>query len=312
MNREISLARNPILTMIVAIAFKLGQRAEARLAFALPPAATPIRYGEDPAQAIQFWRGQHPAAAAGVSVPLVVFIHGGAWTLGTPQNATGHAKIIHFASRGMAFASIGYRHVPEATVEDQARDIARALAVLVGQADTLGIDPRRVALMGHSSGAHLAALIGTDPRWLAEVGLPIEAIAGIIGIDGAAFDVVRQLRESGPIVRYLYRQAFGPSRTRQEALSPTIQAKTPNAVNWLLLHTQRPDGTRQTEALAAALRRAGSTVDVVPLAGTGLSGHIAANRRIGDPSYPGTAAVDLWLDRLFATRRIAPPPKFRQ
>ena len=75
------------------------------------------------------------------------------------------AKPQWFASHGWAFASIGFRALPEAPVEDQARDIGRALQTLRQQAGPLGFDPQRLLLLGHSSGAHLTALIATDPSY---------------------------------------------------------------------------------------------------------------------------------------------------
>ncbi len=106
------------------------------------------------------------------------------------------------------------------------------------------------------------------------------------------------------LLRPLYTQAFGGDSDRQIALSPAMQAAAPNVANWMLLHVNRADGLRQAEILTAALRRAGSTVDVVPLPGSGLFGHVASNRRLGDPAWPGTAVVDQWVDRILASRRF--------
>ena len=293
--------RNPLVSLLITIGLTLGSWADARAGHPAPPVPTPLRYGPDPVQSIDVW----PARASSHPTPLVLFVHGGAWSLGSKDNATGRAKIAHFAARNFAFATIDYRLVPAARVEDQAADLAHALACLLAQADRLGIDPRRVIVMGHSAGAHLAALVGTDPRWLHDVGLTFDAIAGIVAIDGAAYDVPRQMRDAPRLLATLYAQAFGNDPERQRALSPSWQTAAPNVTNWLLLHVNRPDGTRQTEALAAALRRAGSTVDVVPLPGSGMSGHVAANRSMGDPTYPGTTAVDQWIDRVLAGRTLA-------
>ncbi|WP_018075641.1 alpha/beta hydrolase family protein [Novosphingobium nitrogenifigens] len=291
--------RNPLVALIVGIGLAAGQLAEARAGIAPPPAPQTLVYGSDPVQAIDFYEPL-PAAQSGAS-PLIVFVHGGAWSMGSRENATGNAKIVHFTSKGIAFATIGYRLVPDSRVEDQASDVAHAIARLLAEAERLHIDRRRVILMGHSAGAHLVALVGTDPRWLDATGLSFAALRGVVAIDGAAYDVPEQLRAGAPLMRSLYRQAFGDDPERQQALSPLRQSNAPNAANWLLLHVDRPDGTRQTEALAAALRRAGSSVDVVALPGQGLSGHVASNRRLGIPDYPGTKAVDDWLDRVLAT-----------
>jgi acetyl esterase/lipase len=294
--------RNPLVSLFVTIGLALGNWIEARAGNPVTAPKDRLAYGPDPVQTIDFWPAHDAPQAARRPAPLIMFIHGGAWSLGTKDNATGRAKIAHFTARGLAFATIGYQLVPAARVEDQAADVAHALAALLADADRLGIDRNRVLLMGHSAGAQLASLVGTDPRWLRDAGLTFDTIAGIIAIEGAAYDVPQQLRDAPLLLKPLYTQAFGTAPDRQRALSPALQAAAPNVANWLLLHVARRDGTRQTETLAAALRRAGSTVDLVALPGRGLSGHVASNRRLGDPAYSGTSGVDQWIDRILASR----------
>jgi acetyl esterase/lipase len=300
--KGIRVVRNPLVSLFVTISLMLGNWLETCAGNAETPPKDQLAYGTDPVQTIDFWPAHNAPKAARRPAPLIMFVHGGAWSLGTKDNATGRAKIAHFTARGLAFATIGYRLVPGARVEDQAADLAQALAALLADADRLGVDRNRVLLMGHSAGAQLASLVGTDPHWLCDAGLTFNAIAGIIAIDGAAYDVPQQIRDAPLLLKPLYTQAFGRDPDRQRALSPALQAAAPNVANWLLLHVARADGTRQTETLAAALRRAGSTVDVVTLPGTGLSAHISSNRRLGDPAYAGTSCVDQWIDRILASR----------
>jgi acetyl esterase/lipase len=260
------------------------------------PGSETIAYGSDPLQTLDLWRARDARGAA----PLVVFVHGGGWKRGSKDNATGRFKAEHYPAEGYAFASINYRLVPTATVEEQAADVASAVKALVDRADRQGIDRRRVVLMGHSAGAHLVALVGTDERFLKSVGLSFADIAGVIPIDGAAYDVPAQMKDGPPIMQKTYSQAFGTDPTRQKALSPTLNAAAPNAPAFLLLYVQRPDGVRQAKALGAALEASGSTVEHGSFPGEGLQGHAEINRRLGDPSYAPTAAVDAWLKRVFA------------
>lgn len=254
-----------------------------------------IRYGNDPLQTLAFWPAQQ---SGGRPAPLVLFVHGGGWKRGDKDNATGRFKVPHYTAQGYAFASINYRLVPGATVEQQAQDVADALAALIKRRQELGITPGKVVLMGHSAGAHLVALVGTDPRYLKAVGLSFRDIAGVIPIDGAAYDVPTQMEDGPRIMQKTYAQAFGTDPARQRALSPTVQAIAPNATQFLLIHVQRPDGTRQAEALEAALRRAGTHVERRAFEGQGLRGHMEINRDLGDPDYPATAVVDQWLARV--------------
>lgn len=256
-----------------------------------------IAYGEDSLQTLDFW----PAQGVAKDAPLIVFVHGGGWQRGSKDNATGRWKPSHYPAAGYAFASIDYRLVPDATVEKQGADVAHAVRALVDRAGELGIDPHRIVLMGHSAGAHLVALVGTDESYLKAAGLSFANIAGVVPIDGAAYDVPTQMRDGPRMMQATYEQAFGIDPKRERELSPTFHAAAPNAPRFLLLHVQRPDGISQAQALAEALRKGGSAVEVGSFPGEGLPGHMEINRRLGDPDYAATATVDAWLKRVFAS-----------
>lgn len=252
---------------------------------------TEYAYGSDPLQRLAFY----PSKVKSEHSPLIIFVHGGGWKRGDLSNATGRYKPKHYPENGYAFATINYRLVPDATVEQAAADVAKSIAYLVGNATRLGIDPRRVVLMGHSAGAHLSALVGTDPRYLRAVGLEPDSLAGVIPLDGAAYDVPRQMVEGNRIMQKTYKQAFGNDLARQLALSPTEHVAAPNAPSFLILHVDRADGTRQSKELAEKLRAAGTAVQINAVEGKGLKGHAEINRSMGDPDYPATAIVDKWL-----------------
>ena len=256
--------------------------------------AEEIAYGGDPLQRLDFY-----AANAKQPAPLVLFVHGGGWKRGDKNNATGQFKAPHYNGQGYHFASINYRLVPNATVEQQAADVAGAVAKLIAEADQRRIDRRRIVLMGHSAGAHLVALVGTDPQYLRAAGLSYRDIAGVIPLDGAAYNVPDQMDENARLMGDTYQQAFGTDPDRQKALSPTFHAAAPNAPAFLILHVQRRDGTEQSRSLAAALRKAGTTASVQGFEGRGMKGHAEINRQLGDPDYPATPVVDDWLKQLF-------------
>ena len=142
------------------------------------------------------------------------------------------------------------------------------------------------------------ALVGTDPQYLAAAGMALSDLRGIIALDGAGYDVARQMVDSGRLMRATYLAAFGTDAARQRQLSPTLQAAAPNAPAFLLAHVDRADGKTQAEALGAALRQAGTPVQVASVAGKGLRGHMEINRLLGNADYQGTAVVDGWLRAL--------------
>jgi acetyl esterase/lipase len=252
-----------------------------------------MAYGNAPLQKLDFWRAKSDRA------PLVIFVHGGGWKRGDKGNATGQYKAPHYLAQGYAFASINYRLVPDSTVEQQAADVASAVAHLRSNAQKLGIDPQRIVLMGHSAGAHLSALVGTDPQYLRGAGLDMSALTGVIPLDGAAYDVPTQMTEGARIMKDTYIQAFGANPARQKALSPYWHASAPNAPAFLILHVDRDDGARQSATLADALRKNGTKVQLQAFGGKGLKGHMEINRQLGDPDYPATPVVNAWLETVF-------------
>ena len=95
-----------------------------------------LAYGPDRLQTVDVW----PTAA--VEPTLMVFVHGGGWSRGDKAMMGGSAKLEHWQAEADAVASVDYRLVPEATVEQQAADIASALALLKKRAKSLNFDPR--------------------------------------------------------------------------------------------------------------------------------------------------------------------------
>jgi arylformamidase len=204
---------------------------------------------------------------------------------------------VHFHERGYAFASVDYRLVPDANPQQQAEDVAASLARLLGDARRLGIDRERVMIIGHSAGAHLAALVGTDPAYLAANHLPISAIRGVVLLDGAGYDVAAQLLHAGPLLHSLYHRAFGDDPAFQARVSPIAQAAAPNAGRFLIFHiASRADSGAQSERLGALLRGAGTPAEVVSVDGS----HADIFRQFGQSGHRATALTDAFAEALFA------------
>jgi acetyl esterase/lipase len=264
----------------------------ARASAASPPAPGTVEhaYGSDPRQRLDLVRPEGVAKA-----PVLLFIHGGGWSIGDKSHAAG-SKAKWANAQGWAFASANYRLVPQATVEQQAADVASAIAWLRANAAKEGLDPDRIVLMGHSAGAHLAALVGTDPQYLKAAGVPMEAIEGVVLLDGAGYDVATQASAPGNIVKPMYDAAFGTDPKRQAALSPTRQAAAPNVANWLILPIERrADSQAQSKALAGALAKAGSSAVVAVVPG---ESHGSLNKGFGEEGDFATKEVERFLASL--------------
>ncbi|MFZ1744255.1 MAG: alpha/beta hydrolase [Pontixanthobacter sp.] len=256
--------------------------------------AEEISFGSDKLQRADFWKASQPNA------PLVLFVHGGGWKRGDKSMMTGSAKLSHWLAQGYAVASTNYRLVPDATVEQQGADVATAIAYFRKNAARLGIDPDRIVLIGHSAGAHLVALVGTDPSYFKAAGMKMNDVAGVVPLDGAGYNVPDQMDENARLMGDTYKQAFGTEPARQRALSPTLHAAGPNAPTFLILHVQRDDAQRQSKELAERLTAAGTPAALHGLKGRGLKGHQEINKKLGEDDYPATALVDAFLKKRFA------------
>jgi acetyl esterase/lipase len=122
------------------------------------------------------------APKAATRAPVLIFVHGGSWYRGSKDDYPflGDA----FVEKGYVTVIISYRVAPQAVFPEFVQDVALSLRWVKDNIANLGGDPDRVYLMGQSSGAHLAALVALDPRYLREVGLERNAIRAFVGQAG--------------------------------------------------------------------------------------------------------------------------------
>jgi acetyl esterase/lipase len=121
--------------------------------------------------------------AGALAAPVVVFFYGGSWQGGSKGRYRYVAKAL--ARRGYMAVVPDYRIYPEVRYPDFLHDGALAVRWVKDNAKKFGGDPGRLFVMGHSAGAHIAAMLAIDGRWLNKVGLaPERDIAGLLGIAG--------------------------------------------------------------------------------------------------------------------------------
>jgi len=104
----------------------------------------------------------------GNGYPVVVFFYGGTWIGGDRSDYRFIGEAL--ASRGILTIIADYRLYPQVRYPDFLLDCAAAVAWALREAHRYGGDPRRLYVMGHSSGAYNAAMVALDPRWLAAAG----------------------------------------------------------------------------------------------------------------------------------------------
>lgn len=165
--------------------------------------------------------------------PVVVFLHGGGWRLGSRRSlGPSYAGLTpppfeQVAVAGIAVASVDYRLSGEARWPAQLHDAKAAVRWLRARAPEIGIDPERIAAWGESAGGQLALLLGLTGSDLdGEVGIvgpssavtavaawytpsDLTALPGDLGADPAAPDTREALLLGAPLteVPELVRQA---------------------------------------------------------------------------------------------------------
>ena len=118
-----------------------------------------------------------------VNAPVIVFFYGGNWQSGDKE--TYRFVAASLAARGYVTIVPDYRVYPAVRIAGILQDGAQAFAWAKRNAGRFGGDPRHMFLMGHSAGAHIAAMLTLDGSWLARVGLNSRRdIAGLIGVAG--------------------------------------------------------------------------------------------------------------------------------
>src|SRR5262249_5003934 len=127
------------------------------------------------------------APSEGTNHSIVFWIHGGGWKAGNKSGV--QKKPQQFVAKGYVLFSTNYRFVPAVTVKEMTSDIAKAIRWVHDHAREYGGNPDSIFVMGHSAGAHLAALVCTDDRYLKAEGLSLSIIKGCVPVDTAVYDV---------------------------------------------------------------------------------------------------------------------------
>ena len=236
-------------------------------------------YGADPYQSIALFQPERPSGA------VLAFMHGGGWTNGYKEMMGYMAPA--FRERGVLFASIGYRLAPRCMWPACFEDAAAAVAWLFRNAAVYGGDPTRIFIGGRSAGAHLASLLAVRRDWQAAHGLASDVLRGCISVSGVYLFGDGSGLSKRP-------QFLGPTEQNNEAaaspLSNIQDTPPPFFISWG--EKDFPHLIRQAEAMVAALRAAGASVETMMLPGCD---HLGTSGPTGDPNGTWVAKVHSML-----------------
>jgi acetyl esterase/lipase len=224
--------------------------------------ARDVTFGADERLRLDVYGGR----PEGESAPIVVFFYGGSWQSGHRADYAFVGKAL--ASRGFVVVIPDYRVYPPHGFPVFLEDAALAVRWAREHAGEIGGDPRRLFVMGHSAGAHIAAMLVADGRYLRTVGLDGGAIRGVVGLAGP-YDFL-------PLKDPALKALFGP-----EDGHPTTQPVTfvdGDEPPMLLLHgkADRTVGPRNSRRLAKRIRERGGEVEEIVYERVGHAGILLA------------------------------------
>ncbi|CDX34479.1 Carboxylesterase type B [Mesorhizobium sp. SOD10] len=219
------------------------------------------------------------AADGAKNLPVVFFVHGGAWRFGNRSQVG--AKPGFLVANGFLFISIDYRMLPQADVATQASDVEKAYAYVRANIARYGGDPNRIVGMGHSAGCHLVALAGLRG------GLP--EVAALILDDTRAYDLAALARNGG--MARAYARAFSDP-AQWAALSPASYVDGRKHPPTFIAYSRAPGRGEESRAFAERLRATGTKVTLFD--GSAYT-HMSINSDFGKDGDALTAAAMAFL-----------------
>lgn len=236
-----------------------------------------VSYGELERQKLDVYlpRNRHASMA---KPPVVVFFYGGSWDSGQRQDYKFVGEAL--SASGSIVVIPDYRVYPEVTFPAFIYDAAKAVEWASNYVNSNGGGNQRVFVAGHSAGAHIAAMLSLDERYLASVAMQPSDLAGMIGLAGP-YDFL-------PLKTQRLNAIFGP--TEQQFQTQPINFVSGNHPPLLLL-VGKADGTvwpRNSYRLAAKVAEAGGKVKLIEFENYG---HIDMVAKLAKPLRGGSTLL---------------------
>lgn len=246
--------RKGSLTAVAALVPMLLMGCAQRMVNALTPASgyerhSGLAYGDGERQRLDVYVPKGSSEAA----PVVVFFYGGGWREGDRRGYRFIGQAL--SSQGYVVVVPDYRLYPEVRFPAFVEDGARAVAWVRENITRFGGNVDNLFLMGHSAGAHMAALLSLDPRYLGAHGGGTEWLAGMIGLAGP-YDFL-------PFRSDFYRVVFEPEAQFPDSQPVNFVDGTEPPM--LLLQGERDAlvSPKNARSLASRIEAAGGEVEAI-------------------------------------------------
>jgi len=247
------MSKKLLQVFTLAIATLLAACSPIKVLNALTPTSTftktsSLAYGDDPRQKLDIYR---PVTAL-PDAPVVVFFYGGSWNSGSRDDYGFVGEAL--AARGIVVVIADYRLYPQVRYPRFLQDGAQAVAWAYQHSAEYGGDPRKLYVMGHSSGAYNAAMLALDPQWLAGVGLSPSVFKGWIGLAGPYDFLPIENRDVRPVFFY-------PDSPPDSQPINHVSQSAPPSLLIASVDDNLVNPKRNTGGLAKKLRAAGVPVE---------------------------------------------------
>ncbi len=231
-----------------------------------------VPYGPTLAETLDIFPADAPNA------PVFVFLHGGYWRAFSSKDFS--CVALGLQPLGITTVVVNYALCPAVTLDEITRQARAAVAWTLRHMADHGGDPARVALGGHSAGAHLTAMC-LQTRWAEDYGLPADPLQAALLVSGI-YDIAP--------LRYSYLQPMiqldeGVIR-RNSPLFGVRPCSTPIWLNWGSEET--PEFARQANSFHAAWQGAGNAGELGALPG---ANHYIGIHGLEDPA----SSLSQWL-----------------
>jgi peptidoglycan hydrolase-like protein with peptidoglycan-binding domain len=272
-----STVPSSITTNYLETGYETASSVSSDLSFSGVTVKRDLSYGDKEAEKFDLYR---PSDSSQLTpLPTVIMVHGGGWKRGDKGmgNILG-SKVEYFTGRDYNFISINYP-LENIDPEEQVTSVARAMKYFQSNARRLGIDTDRLALMGHSAGAHLVTLLTSDRALRREFRLA--SWQATIALDSAGYNIPTMM-EAGHLPT-IYGPAFGEDPEFWKDMSPYHQYRGSTENFLLVCSTTRPDDAcgeaEKFQAKVTSVTRSKDSATLLPVA----LNHAEVNNQVGVP-----------------------------
>lgn len=184
-----------------------------------------------------------PAEGDLENAPVLLQVHGGAWTIGT-KDQQGLPLMKHLAAKGWICVAINYRLAPRDRWPAQIVDVKQAIAWIREHIASYGGDPDYIAITGGSAGGHLcslAALTPNDPAWqpgFEDADTAVQACVphyGVYDLAGHVGGRKASLMRDKFLARWVFPSRYDDDPDAYEQASP-LNRVTAGAPDFFVLH----------------------------------------------------------------------------